>query len=414
MSDLPSYRSTLAATTLALLLAGCTATQAELGGLQPEASAAEAGSEAAAAADGAWQPLWWQTAGDPVLADLVERGLKANPSLVCDSLSLQARELQADAAARKLGSRIQRLFNASAKNADEAASQARAYRYADRRAHVAADIAVAYFEVRRLQEVFDLRAKMLAQFNDNAEIAGFRREAGLAPGLDTGLAGSLVSVTQSDLDASRERLEAAKRELARLTGMELEGLATALGDEGQVPDIAANVAGTTRLSVAHRADLLALENSLIADMTRQKVTQEDLDAVLSGDTETAPADSPAALAVAKYREAQRDAFAGMTRDREAVAAAAARQAKLEKSGRSARMTAKDARLAYRSGTGDFSTVYVAEAAALAVEEARIRARADLATASIRLWTAQGRGWSEADLAAPAPGVGVLPEVTVCE
>src|SRR3546814_1835339 len=69
----------------------------------------------------------------------------------------------------------------------------------------------------------------------------------------------------------------------------------------------------------HRADLLALENSLVADMTRKKVTQEDLDAVLAGKADAVPADSPAIPAVAKYREAQAKAYEDLKQRRQAVA-----------------------------------------------------------------------------------------------
>src|SRR3546814_14738336 len=66
----------------------------------------------------------------------------------------------------------------------------------------------------------------------------------------------------------------------------------------------------------HRADLLALENSLVADMTRKKVTQEDLDAVLAGKADAVPADSPAIPAVAKYREAQAKAYEDLKQRRQ--------------------------------------------------------------------------------------------------
>lgn len=406
--NVPPYRclASVVAIGLALCSAGCAASGSGLGGLQDGPEASEGQAEES-------KPLWWKNAGDIALAMLIDRGLATNPELVCDAVSLQVKEQQANAAAKRLGSRIRRLFDTGAGSADEAASQARAYRHADRRARVAADIAVAYFEVRRLQETYALRVKLLDQFKDDAQIASFRREAGLVTGLDSGLAGSLVSVTASDLDASREQIEAAMRELARLTGMELEAVKTALGEEGRVPDIAADVSGQTRLSLAHRADLLALESSLLADMTRQKVTQEDLDAVLAGNAADKPENSPAVTAVAKYREAQGKAYDDLKGLRDAVAAAAARQAELEASYRGARATVRDARLAYRNGTGNFTTLYVAEAAELAVNEARIRTRAALATATIRLWTAEGGGWTTADLA-PTPAAGVQPEVTVCE
>lgn len=392
---------------LALVSTGCTASHEGLTGFQPSAEATTASPDA-----GAGQQLWWRITGDPALATLIERGLSTNPELVCDSISRLAKDQQAAAASRRLGNQIIRLFDAEAGSAEEGAGMARAYRHADRRARMAADIAAAYVEVRSLQQILALRKELLEQFKDNAEIAAFRREAGLVSGLDSGLAGSLVSVSASDLDALAGRIEAAIGDLARLTGMELQALEVQLGETGRVPHIAADVSGETRLSLAHRADLLALENSLIADMTRKKVTQRDLDAVLAGDANV-PGDSPAAIAVAKYREVQAAAYDDLKQRRKAVADASARQAQLEKAGREARATVKDARLAYRNGTGAFTALYVAESAELAVNEAGIRARAALAVATVRLWTAEGGGWTIADLA-PPPGAGVAPEVTVCE
>ncbi|HKT86053.1 MAG TPA: TolC family protein [Novosphingobium sp.] len=411
MPDFLTYR--LMASVMAL---GLAFPQAGSAAPPPDPSTAQQQDQPPAAQQGVAQsnPLWWQTAGDPTLAKFIERALAANPDLICNAISIRARQREADAAARRLGRRIERIFDADTRKADEAASSARAYRFANRRAHVAADVAAAYMEVRRLQEVHASRSELLEQFKDNAEIADFRRQAGLVTGIDSGLAGSLVSVSASDLEALRGEIDAAVRELARLTGTEPDAVKASLGDKGRVPDIAANVAGEVRLSLAHRADMLALESSLVADMTRQKVTQKDLDAVLAGNGAAVPAGSPAIPAVAKYREAQSKAYEDLKQRRQAVATAAARQAELEKSGRAAQATVKEARLAYRSGTGNFATLYVAEAAALSVAEARVKARAELARATIRLWTAEGGGWSQADLTLPEEGVDVAPELTVCE
>jgi outer membrane protein TolC len=412
--DLPFLRQAgVFALGLALASAGCAPSREGLASFRANPGAAEGLPNAAVAEP----PLWWETAGDATLASVIRRGLAANPELICAVVSLRAKDQEAEAAARRLGNRIARLFDTGASSAEQAAAMARAYRYADRRARLAADIAAAYIELRSLQEIRVLRAELHDQFKDNAEIAAFRREAGLVSGLDSGLAGSLVSVASSDLDALDDRIDAAVRELARLSGAEPDEIRAELGDDGRVPDIAVDVSGQTRLSLHHRADLLALESNLLADMTRNKVTQEDLDAVLAGEGAgegESPATSPAAIAVARYREAQAQAYDDLRQRREAVANAAARQAELEKAVREARATVKNARLAYRNGTGAFTTLYVAESAALATHEARIRARAALATATIRLWTAEGGGWTARDLGTPPTDIGVTPEVTVCE
>ena len=60
----------------------------------------------------------------------------------------------------------------------------------------------------------------------------------------------------------RQRLPPGAVEQAYLTGMEPVALKSAVS-EGKVPDIAADVSGQARLSLARRADLLALESSLV-------------------------------------------------------------------------------------------------------------------------------------------------------
>src|SRR3546814_20192222 len=89
---------------------------------------------------------------------------------------------------------------------------AHAYRHAEHRAQLAAEIAKAYIEVRRLQEVLALREALQSQYAGNAEIAAFRREAGLVSGIDAGLAGSLLTINATGLDTTRLRYTARSEE----------------------------------------------------------------------------------------------------------------------------------------------------------------------------------------------------------
>ncbi|MFD2579907.1 hypothetical protein ACFSTD_17815 [Novosphingobium colocasiae] len=179
--------------------------------------------------------LWWHSAGDAVLDQLIERGLATDKPLACEAQALHRDGGKARTRDKRLDRRIARLFGAAGAEADSADLQARAYDYADHRARLAARIAATYLDVRRLQEIATLRRKMQAQFKDNAEIARFRREAGLVDGLDVGLAGSLVAINGSSLDADRQTFEDKARELADLTGMDETTLLASLGEEGKVP-----------------------------------------------------------------------------------------------------------------------------------------------------------------------------------
>ncbi|CQR37801.1 Putative Integral outer membrane protein TolC, efflux pump component (fragment) [Thiomonas arsenitoxydans] len=95
--------------------------------------------------------------------------------------------------------------------------------------------------------------------------------------------------------------------------------------------------------------------------------------------------------------------------RAVLAEVRAREAALPELERDAERTADDARAAYRLGTGDFATLYVAQTAQLAVREARIDTRARLARAAIDLWTDVGLRRNQARLREPTrSSVGDMP------
>lgn len=354
---------------------------------------------------------WWQKAGDPVLATVIETGLARDPTLNCEAHALRLAADRARGHRGRIDVRIGRIFGGNGAEAAEARHLAALYRYADHRAARAAEIAAVYIEVRRLQEVLSLREPLQAQYADNAEIAGFRREAGLVSGIDTGLAGSLFGITEKGLQSSRARLEEARRALSNLTGVEDARLIELLGDEGRVPDIAIDAGGMEESDLAERPDLLALRHRLSAKLVGEG--GGPLSADIDGQADDPAVGSFREQAQANYRDAWTKAHADVERVRSAANAVAARQVDLSKSVLVARRTAEDARLAYRNGTETFATLFVAEAALLAVEEEQVTARADLAVATIQSWRARGGGWSAADIGGnmPTPGDG---EVIACE
>lgn len=374
--------------------------------------------------------LWWHSAGDAVLAQLIERGLATDKPLACEALSLRSRAGKARSRDRRIDRRIVRLFDTSAAEADNAELQARAYDYADHRAGLAARIATTYLEVRRLQEVAALRAKMQAQFRDNAEIAKFRREAGLVDGLDVGLAGSLVAINGDGLDTNRQTLDDRIAALATLSGTDETGLRAALGEDGKVPDLA--IAGATvtppgagdaardlTLDALHRADIYALERRLVAGLLRADVRMEDVAAALAAPASAAtdgPADDKAALparSLARLRAAEADALATLARARDGQGATNERLAGLDRKLREARANAASARVAYRNGMVPFAALYAAEAAGSGLAEAGIAARAARAAGVVTQARALGLGWVDADLD-PGPAGITGTEVLVCD
>ena len=344
--------------------------------------------------------LWWQGIGDAMLVHLVETGLATNRDLACSATALRNADARVQSRSRRIDTQITRLFDTRGTDAAQAELRARAYRYAGRRAALARDIAEAYIAARRAQEVLALRSRLTAQFKDNTEIAQFRAEAGLVPGLDSGLAGSLVALNADELRAARTRYLERVSDLAGLVGIDAEVLAAQLGETGTVPDITA-MPSPDAPDLTARPDLRALEQALLAQLIRAKVSQAEIDHALAGES-AADEEIPAAAgsAAARWSDAQGKARADLARSAAAVTTAAQRQADLEKALAGADKRVEAARLGYRNGTGDIATLYVAEASGLGLTEARVSARADLARAAIRLWTAQGRGWTVADLEPP--------------
>jgi outer membrane protein TolC len=367
---------------------------------------------------------WWKDAGDPLLAQLIEQGLAHDPVLICQAFDLS----KSDEKAHPPGLR-HRLSRLIAQGEDETAHRARAYGYADARNALAERIALAYVEARRWQERLAVRVKATDPLRDNGEIAHFRKEAGLVPAMDGDMADVMTGLDSASVEAARNRLNDSVAALAKLAHMLPEDLRKQLGNEGHLPTFTAKPANDR----SHRADLRALELKLTGELTRHKVDQNAIDAAAHAPEGTLPEGTPAATpkpadpvkpggkkpvgptadaraqdAVGAWRAAQIRADAEISEASAALGTITLRLAPLARAEATATRTVTDARLAYRGGTETFSMLYVAEAAVLAAQEGQIDARAAAAAAAIRLWSAQGLGWHDADLA-PAPTDGV----TVC-
>ena len=408
-SPRPSFAPAALALTCALALSACA-------GTTERTTPASTLAPIPAAARAPTEPYWWRSAGDPLLAELVETGLAQNRDLTCQALSLRRANERARSHARRIDTRIGRLFDTRGTDVDAAQEAARAFTYADRRADLAARIARSYIATRELQEMLEARHSALATTRDNA---AFREEAGLVSGVDTGLAGTALAASNDDIGTLQSRYEDSRHALAQLVGLSDAALEAKLGETGQVPDIGAlPPEESTAEDIARRADLLALERRLIAHLIESKVSDEDLAAALAdlkapaapSETDTA---TPARAVVRQWREARDAALDELATSRDRMALSAERQSKLEAAMTRARDTVEDARLAYRSGTGTMATLYVAENAMRKLGDARISARSARAQATIGSWDAQGLGWSEADLDPPSPPADG-PEVLVCE
>lgn len=224
-----------------LLASACLASGCASNAPRPEATA-PAAQEAAAAPEPAG---WWRGIGDPVLTFLVETGLSRNADMVCRVATFRRRDRDDLAAQRKLGARIGKLFGAGEEERLSQAREARVDRLASRKQKLAESIALAYLEVRRLQERVALRRSVLEQFKDNAEVAGFRRDAGLVPAMDASLASSQDEAARSEAGIEQARLTDAKAALAELAGLATAEADEALGETGTIPELPETAGGSS-------------------------------------------------------------------------------------------------------------------------------------------------------------------------
>lgn len=329
-------------------------------------------------------PAWWHAAGDPVLVSLLDDTLPRDRALACDAFALDAAQARETARRRRIGGRLASLGKARRAPEGPAAGYYAHAALANRRA---ATIAEAYLDVRLAQVRLAARQAALAPWQDNAEIARFRREAGLVSATDGSMAGVMVDLDRGAISEAEDLLARATEHLAGETGLPAEALQTRLSDATMpvVPVLVDPVPPPE----PRRAGLMALRQAQAQAVLDHRTSADAARAALASATAASDVDVASA---AKAVDAAR-------------ALADARHRTLAQAERAAR----DARSAYRAGGETFAMVYVAEAAALAAREAAAQAEAGLARARVRLWTAQGLGWTLADLA-PAP---IAPPPATC-
>lgn len=186
---------------------------------------------------------WWHQSGDALLDEMVAQALSALPP-VC--------------AAPERG--IRGGIRAALHHQSAEKRHAQEHERAVERLQKAEAVAGAYLRLRAWADRLAARHAMLAPWVDNAEIARFRREAGLVPALDEDMAGVMVGLNASDEDAARAGLERALTDLARLTGQDAAALRARLDKTSAMP--IGNGAATSNTLLAQAE--AALANARIA------------------------------------------------------------------------------------------------------------------------------------------------------
>jgi hypothetical protein len=208
------------------------------------------------------------------LAQLIEQGLAHDPALACQAHALARRNTIATA--HSLKARLNRMV---APRDGAAMRLSDAYDLAQIRSRRAANIALAYIEARRWQARIALRARRLppARQCRNRPLPA----RGLVAALDGDMADVMTGLETTNVDAARGALAEAIARLSTLTGALPEDLRVLLGPDGTPPMFTATPGEE---DVSHRADLLALEIRLTADLARHRITQDAIDAQLKAPT----------------------------------------------------------------------------------------------------------------------------------
>jgi len=466
-------RPRLAGLAAALALAGCASLPARSASppdAVPPAQWSQGGEPGPATALAGW----WRRFDDPLLDALVLRALGANTTVRGAQAALrQARALRdvqaaglwpradASASAQRTtvgGSDAVTTFRAgfdaswepdvfgaqrSALRASEADARASAAGLAGAQVSVAAEVAVAYLELRAFQARLGIAIRNLASQQETLQITEWRVQAGLITSLELAQARTAVEQAQAQLPVLETGAAQGRHALAVLTGQapdamqaELEavaavpaappGLALAIPAETlrQRPDVRAAEqqvrAALARLSQAEAAayptfslggslGLSALSMGALGDagsVVTSLLGSVSVPLFHGGAIRAQARAQDAALEQARaayqavvltaLREVE-DALVALRGDR-------VRLVHLEAASGFAEEAALLARQRYRSGLADFQAVLETQRALLTTQDGLASTQADLSADHVRLYKALGGGWRPGDEeTTPAPG-----------
>jgi len=244
---------------------------------------------------------WWERFDDPALTALVQDALAANPSVKSAVAALrQSRALvdlaragysprlnaSASAQASRMGSAASQkqfdlgldaswepdLFGATRAGVSAAEADARAAQMnlADAQVSLAAEVALAYVDLRGSQARRDIAEHNLQSQRDTLQIASWRHQAGLVSALDVEQATAAAAQTEAQVPSLQTSVEQAWHRLAVLTGRAPGALAAL--EAGGVPlppdDLALAFPADT---LRQRPDVRAAEAHLLA--AAERVTQ---------------------------------------------------------------------------------------------------------------------------------------------
>jgi outer membrane protein, multidrug efflux system len=450
----------LAISAAALLLAGCTA---PVRTTSPTPLALPATWTEPVPAGTAPLARWWRAFGDATLVELVDAALDANTDIAIAQANLrEARAVRAQAAAAlwpslsfsagaqrsRNGASSGNLFDAGfdasweadvfganrhGVAAQAASEQAGAATLASVQVSVAAEVALAYLDLRGAQVRSAVARENLASQQETLQISRWRQQAGLATSVEVEQAVTAVEQTRAQLPTLQAAGANAAHSLAVLTGRTPDTLAPRLAAAAPLPQPMSALAVAIPATVLRRRpDVLAAEAQLRA--AAERVAQADaqrrpalavaaslawsgttLGAVGSAaaartllasvvqpvfdgglrDAQLAARQAQFAAAQASYRASVLKALQEVEDTLAALAAVREREAALERALDAARNAALLATQRHASGLIDFQIVLETQRTLLNVQDSVAVAQAELAADHVRLYKALGGGWRPA-------------------
>lgn len=455
----------------AVWLAGCTSLQTAPAVALPtvQVPAAWAGLAPASPSSSSAAPVslaaqWWHVLGDAQLTALIDQALQANSTVRTALAALQQARAQVDVQAAGLlpsvaasgsaqrsrsSGATSNLFQAgldaqwevdlwgrlraglSAAQWDALAAQAS---LGDAQVSLTAEVALAYIELRSVQQRLAIARSNLASQSETLQLARWRLQAGLTTSLVVEQARSAAEQTAAQVPALEASQAKQRHALAVLTGQAPAALDAPLGAEGAIPspgtELALDIPAQT---LRQRADVRAAEHRISAALAR--VAQADaarypsfnlsgslgLRALTLGSLTSAGAgtgallaglsipllDGGAARAQVRSQEAAleqarvayeaavlaalqdvEDALAALQGDRD-------RLLRLQAAADAAANAALLAQQRYASGLIDFQTVLETQRTQLSTQDAVVTTQAAVAADHVRLYKALGGGWQAA-------------------
>ncbi len=274
----------------ALTVAGCaTAPVSQGAAAQPPASLAPLTPTA-----------WWSAFDDPLLNQLITQALQANTSIRSAQAALQQSRALRDVKVASAGpslslsgsaGRSQTEYsdagnsfkagldarwemdifgaNRSSINASEADTQAAQASLRDVQISIAAEVALAYIQLRGSQSQLAIAQSNLASQQETLQITQWRAQAGLVTALEVEQAQTAVAQTASQVPALQTSLAKTRHSLAVLTGqrpLDLDALLTPSQPLPQTKsELSTPIAANT---LRQRADVRAAEHRISAALAR--------------------------------------------------------------------------------------------------------------------------------------------------